>query len=66
MINIEEEKRLKNTGRMVRVGSETQLTNPPITLNVYILFSASVRPYETALRRLSQVIEDSRVSIMTP
>lgn len=57
LVNIEEEKRLKNRGRTVKVGDEFQTSNPPITLNLYLLFSASIRDYEMALHRLSQVIE---------
>ena len=57
LVNIEEEKRLKNAGRTVRVGDEFQTSNPPITINMYLLFSASIKEYEMALRRLAQVIE---------
>ena len=57
LVNIEEEKRLKNRGRTVKVDDEFQTSNPPINLNLYLLFSASLRDYEMALHRLSQVIE---------
>lgn len=57
LVNIEEEKRLKNAGRTVKVGNEFQTSNPPITINLYLLFSASIKEYEMALRRLSQVVE---------
>ncbi len=57
LVNVEEEKRLKNTGRTVKVENEFQTSNPPITLNLYLLFSASIKEYVMALHRLSQVIE---------
>ena len=61
LVNLEEEKRLKNNGRVVKIddefGARTQLSNPPITLNLYLLFSSSYPDYFTSLRRLSQVIE---------
>lgn len=57
LVNIEEEKRLKNGRLYIRNGNETQSVNPPINLNLYLLFSSSFENYTTALRRLSQVIE---------
>ena len=57
LVNLEEEKRLKNNGRKVKVGDNVQLSNPPINLNLYLLFSASILDYPMALHRLSQVIE---------
>ena len=57
LVNLEEEKRLKNNGRIVKVDDEALLSNPPVSLNLYLLFSASIADYETALHRLSQVIE---------
>ncbi|MEZ4774806.1 MAG: DUF4255 domain-containing protein [Bacteroidia bacterium] len=57
LVNIEEEKRLKNTPTFIKNGSQTEYINPPINLNLYLLFSCSFDNYTTALRRLSQVIE---------
>ena len=57
LVNIEEEKRLKNARNYSQNGNQIEYANPPINLNLYLLFSASYNDYETALRRLSQVIE---------
>lgn len=57
LVNIEEEKRLKNSRHYIQQGNQTVYSNPPINLNLYLLFSASFDNYETALHRLSQVIE---------
>lgn len=56
LVNIEEEKRLKNAPVYVKNGNQTEYTNPPVSLNLYLLFSCSFDNYTTALRRLSQVI----------
>ena len=57
IVNLEEEKRLKNKPTFVNNGSEVVYNNPSINLNLYILFSANYSRYDLALRRLSQVIE---------
>lgn len=57
LVNIEEEKRLKNNRTHIQRGSQVQYVNPTINLNLYLLLSASFDNYETALHRLSQVIE---------
>ncbi|MDX2246151.1 MAG: DUF4255 domain-containing protein [Bacteroidia bacterium] len=57
LVNIEEEKRLKNSPTYIKNGNQTEYINPPINLNLYLLFSSSFDNYTTALRRLSQVIE---------
>lgn len=57
LVNIEEEKRLKNNRTHIQRGSQVQYVNPTINLNLYLLLSASFDNYETALHRLSQIIE---------
>ncbi|MEZ4827100.1 MAG: DUF4255 domain-containing protein [Bacteroidia bacterium] len=57
LVNLEEEKRLKNTPHFIKEGSQTTYIQPPVNLNLYLLFSCSFDNYTTALRRLSQVIE---------
>lgn len=57
LVNVEEEKRLKNSRNFVKNGNQTEYINPPINVNLYLLFSANFDNYTTALRRLSQVIE---------
>ncbi len=60
LVNIEEESSLKNT-RTVRAHSLTgtlEYRNPPVSLNLYLLFSANfTNNYDKALRILSLVIE---------
>lgn len=57
LVNIEEEKRLKNSRNYVSNGNQVEYVNPPININLYLLFSANFDIYTTALKRLSQVIE---------
>ena len=57
LVNIEEEKRLKNSRNYTTNGDQVNYINPPININLYLLFSANFDNYTTALRRLSQVIE---------
>lgn len=63
LVNIEEERTLKNA-RAHRPNSflgKTEYKNPPVSLNLYVLFSAyytsGSEAYEKALQRLSSVIE---------
>lgn len=56
LVNIEEEKRLKN-GKTFQVnGNETIYQNPPINVNLYVLFSANYDDYGQGLGLLSNVI----------
>ncbi len=56
-VNVEEESALKNRPGSVReTGGEVLYRNPPLHLNVYLLFTANYRNYETALKRLAQVM----------
>ncbi len=59
LVNIEEERALKNT-RPVRKDSlsgNLEYEHPPVHLNLYLLFSANHTTYETALQFLSTVLE---------
>ena len=57
LVNVEEEGALKNRRAAVREPSgEVLYFSPPIHLNLYLLFTANYRNYETALRRLTQVM----------
>jgi len=57
LVNIEEEKRLKNRRNYVTQGEQIAYVNPPVNINLYLLFCANFNLYSTALTRLSQVIE---------
>ncbi len=56
VINIAEESAFKNAPHFERNGNQTRYRNAPAFLNLYILFSANYVKYETALKRLSQVV----------
>lgn len=56
LVNIEEEKRLKNGQTFQVNGTETTYLNPPINVNLYVLFSANFEDYEQGLSLLSDVI----------
>lgn len=57
LVNLEEERALKN-GKVAVNRDSTEVTykNPPIHLNLLLLFTANYRNYETALKRLTQVL----------
>ncbi|ETX04316.1 DUF4255 domain-containing protein [Candidatus Entotheonella palauensis] len=57
LVNIEEERTLKNGSTVTREPAGTvHYHNPALHLNLFLLFSANYRNYATALRRLTQVI----------
>lgn len=56
MVNVNEEATFKNAPAYERVGLDTRYRNPPVHLNLFLLFSANYDDYENALTRLSQVI----------
>jgi hypothetical protein len=58
LVNIEEEATLKNAPHYQIENGRTVYKNPPVSLNLYVLFSVlHHNNYETALRRLARVIE---------
>lgn len=58
LVNLQEETTLKNTPHYRQEAGRTQYVNPPINLNLFVLFSVLHREqYETSLKRLSRVIE---------
>jgi hypothetical protein len=56
VVNIAEEATFKNAPHFERTGNSTRYRNAPKYLNLFVLFSANYENYETALRRLSQVV----------
>lgn len=58
LINVEEEATLKNSAYYRIEKGRTVYQNPPINLNLFILFSIlHTEHYDTALKRLARVIE---------
>ena len=57
IVNLEEEYGLKNQPNFERKNGNLTRVEPPVFLNIYILFVASHTKYETALTRISQVID---------
>jgi len=57
LVNLSEEATLKNDQTYTRTSSgHINYHNPPIYLNLHLLFSANYTNYDTALKRLTQVI----------
>ena len=56
LVNISEETTLKNTPNYRRENFTTVYKNPPIYLNLFVLFSACFKKYDMALLHLSAVI----------
>lgn len=60
LVNVEEESTLKNKRHYIVQPPDVTYRNPPVNLNLYLLFSANYTtikdPYQTSLERLSQVI----------
>lgn len=57
LVNLQEETTLKNVPYYRVENNRTVYKNPPISLNLFILFSVLHNQYDTALRLLSRVIE---------
>ncbi|MBD2211463.1 DUF4255 domain-containing protein [Nostoc linckia FACHB-104] len=57
LVNLQEETTLKNSPYYRLENNRTVYQNPPINLNLFILFSALHNKYDTALRLLSRVVE---------
>lgn len=56
LVNIEEEKTLKNGAIYVQQGDALGKRNPTLYLNLYLLFSCADPSYQTALDRISKII----------
>ncbi len=56
LVNLGEENTLKNNQAYSVTPSGINYHNPPIYLNLYLLFSANYANYDTALKRLTQVM----------
>ncbi len=56
MVNMAEETALKNQKSYISRGNSSVLENPPVYLNLHVLFAVNLNDYETCLQRLSQVV----------
>lgn len=56
LVNVEEESTMKNGAFHRKKFNSVEYTEPPVNLNLYLLFSANYDNYTMALDRLSQVI----------
>ncbi|HMX38778.1 MAG TPA: DUF4255 domain-containing protein [Saprospiraceae bacterium] len=56
LVNIEEEKTLKNGAIYVQNGDALSKRNPTLYLNLYLLFSCADSSYQTALEQISRVV----------
>lgn len=56
LVNISEEAALKNNPHYVKAFPNTIYSNPPIYLNLFVLFSACLKKYDHALVVLSRVV----------
>ena len=57
LLNVEEEQTMKNEPTFTRRSTTVvDYHNVPLNLNLYLLFSANYRNYDTALRRVQQVL----------
>lgn len=57
LLNIEEETTLKNSPAFRVVNNKTEIKNPPIHLNLFLLVSANCDTYDKSLRSISKTIE---------
>jgi hypothetical protein len=57
LVNLQEEKTLKNRPHFkVNTLDKTEYKNPPVPMNIYVLFTATNKNYENALIYISRVI----------
>jgi hypothetical protein len=57
LINVQEETALKNTPNVRRTGPRIEYVEPPVYLNLYLLFAFDFAKYETGLAHLAKTIE---------
>lgn len=56
LVNLEEEKTLKNEPHYIKLNQSAQRVRPPVFLNLYLLFTCTHSDYATALTMLSRLI----------
>lgn len=57
LVNVQEETALRNTPTTQRIGGIQKYKEPPVFLNVHLLFAFQFQKHETSLLRLSQTVE---------
>lgn len=57
LVNVEEETTLRNSPHTIRENNQVRYKEPPIFLNLYLLFSFEFSDYPASLLRLSQTVE---------
>ncbi len=57
LVNLEEERTLKNVSHTIRKNNRSHYQEPPVNLNLFLLFSFTFSQYSTCLLRLSETIE---------
>lgn len=57
LINVQEETALRNMPNVRRTGARTEYVEPPVHLNLYVLFAFDFAKYDTGLAHLSKTIE---------
>ncbi len=56
IINIEEESTLKNQPNYERVNNQLRRIEPPVVLNLYVLFAFRLTNYNTSITKLSELV----------
>jgi hypothetical protein len=56
LVNIEEEGTLKNSPNYIKINNQLRRIQPPIVLNLYVLFAFKLSNYNTSILKLSQLI----------
>lgn len=57
LINVQEETALRNTPNVRRTALRTEYVEPPLYINLYLLFAFDFAKYETSLAHLAKTIE---------
>ena len=57
LFNIEQENILKNTPHYVQVNNQIRYKEPPVYLNLFVLFAFEFSDYGTSLQRMSDTVE---------
>jgi hypothetical protein len=57
LLKLEEENTLKNLPNYQIKNDKTEYKNPPVNLNMYVLFSANCETYEKSLSSISRIIQ---------
>ena len=67
LVNLEEEKTLRNGKTVIDSNKGNMVHQPPLFLNLYLLFSMRFSSYDNAIRHLSNLIQYFQVNtILTP